>query len=100
MATQTKHTPGPWKTDSIYVVAEVSGGRPGGEVIIRCGRTVPGAGNKQEDEANAALTAAAPDLLEALREIIVLSEPGPWPDPVGDVIEATAKAAIAKAEGR
>lgn len=29
-------TPGPWTKDARYVVGEVPGGRPGGEVIIEC----------------------------------------------------------------
>lgn len=33
-------TPGPWKPDLMYVVGEVPGGRPGGEVIAECRPTV------------------------------------------------------------
>jgi len=35
-----KATPEPWKQDGIYVTAEVPGGRPGGEVIIKNSPTV------------------------------------------------------------
>ena len=48
----TEHTPEPWKTDSCYIVAEVVGGRPGGEVIAQCRRTVAGSGSPAEFDAN------------------------------------------------
>ncbi len=57
-----KHTPGPWK--------EV-GGRavfgPDHIVICRCGNYSK---SIMEDEANARLIAAAPDLLDALRNLL------------------------------
>lgn len=94
------HTPGPWA-----VGAEVASARFGGPSIRGGGATVAVviSGNGRAD-ANAALIAAAPDLLAALRECIT-----------GDVngtlntgqrsrrlarIDAIACTAIARAEGR
>ena len=34
--TTATHTTPPWKTDKYLIVADVPGGRPGGEVIIWC----------------------------------------------------------------
>lgn len=99
----SKHTPGPWKVD--------------------CERWIEGAGNRfvaktaekgftaaenEEQSANAALIAAAPELLEALRRCIECLN-GPVSDLMtGDALAAAgvygaliqAGAAIAKAEGR
>jgi predicted secreted protein len=45
----------------MYVVAEIPGGRPGGEVIVQCRQTVPGPehADEQRDRANAELIVAA-----------------------------------------
>ena len=63
----TAHTPGPWITDSKertdtarYIMAAA---RPFPHTIARIDLT-----NRTEDEANASLIAAAPDLLEALKK--------------------------------
>ena len=88
----TKHTPGPWITDSKertdtarYIMAAA---RPFPHTIARIDLT-----NRAEDEANAALIAAAPELLEALEALI---------SPVGVVMLHDldrARAAIAKVRG-
>ena len=85
----TKHTPGPWTTDSKertdtarYIMAAA---RPFPHTIARIDLV-----NRAEDEANAALMAAAPELLEALIS------------PVGVVMLHDldrARAAIAKVRG-
>lgn len=66
-------TPGPWKTDWWYVVAEVPGGRPGGEVIITAGMTVNGDpyNNEARRKLNAEYVAAlSPSVaLSLLREL-------------------------------
>ena len=88
----TKHTPGPWTTDSKertdtarYIMAAA---RPFPHTIARIDLV-----NRAEDEANAALMAAAPELLEALEALI---------SPVGVVMLHDldrARAAIAKVRG-
>ena len=88
----TKHTPGPWITDSKertdtarYIMAAA---RPFPHTIARIDLV-----NRAEDEANAALIAAAPELLEALEALI---------SPVGVVMLHDldrARAAIAKVRG-
>lgn len=55
-------TPGPWKKDAEYVVAEVPTGRPGGEVIIQCRPTVHGLGYKPHSVIDRALI-PAPEIL-------------------------------------
>ena len=71
--TETKHSPGKWTTlnqdGDIYIEAE-----------SRCAvvaRIFAGVGNA-EDEANAKLIAAAPDLLEALRAMLKEFEQPDW----------------------
>ena len=76
----TKHTPGPWKKAERlnglwwHISAESSGLGPGqGRQAVACvhGGSKRGAKAYAEmSEANARLIAAAPDLLEALREIM------------------------------
>ena len=88
----TAHTPGPWITDSKertdtarYIMAAA---RPFPHTIARIDLV-----NRAEDEANAALMAAAPELLEALEALI---------SPVGVVMLHDldrARAAIAKVRG-
>jgi hypothetical protein len=89
-AANVHHTPGPWysyqhSTDFFPIVGTVSG--HGLFHILRTGRS-------SVDDANARLIAAAPELLSALRDILAEADFG---DPA---LEAKARAAIAKAEGR
>ena len=92
------HTPGPWRViteDGSLGSVEDSAGDPVAQAQIR-GTTKDF--RHDERRANAALIAAAPDLLFALRGIVVdLPARRDWLDPA---IESAAKAAIAKAEGR
>ena len=53
------HTPGPWKVDRPYI-------RGAGRAIA----TLESGRDEVEDAANARLTAAAPELLEELREML------------------------------
>ena len=100
-----KHTPGPWKADRMYHGPK--------EKDRRCGFIVNGPDENQQDlplricdlrvpsgmdgfregQANARLIAAAPELLEALREVVSISDRkhNAWDK---------ARSAIAKAEGR
>ena len=69
--TQPKHTPGPWEGSYTF--------RPGsvGPIAVigpdpECREiaTLPRKGNQERQEADAALIAAAPDMLAALRELV------------------------------
>lgn len=95
-----KHTPGPWRTlpeevDKDYV--RVRGTRLGlrykiANVLTTIYEGVP-AREADETRANAALIAAAPDLLEALQALLAI-----YPYPDNETTDA-ARAAIAKATG-
>jgi len=90
-----KHTPGPWKFDhdeeaaASYITA---GDMP---QIAMCSYTIMGGPEITEQRANAALIAAAPELLEACQAVINM--PSEFNCPVA-VVEMISKA-IAKAEG-
>lgn len=87
------HTPGPWSFDKYWRIVDPQG-KPieVTNVSLPCGH-VPAT---HVAWANSALFVAAPDLLEALKQIIdSLPQRRDWLDPV---IEAMAKDAIAKAE--
>jgi hypothetical protein len=98
MSTETKvaHTPGPW------TARESSLSQDGNLWFIHADITRAHSGRVAEawNEANASLVAAAPELLEALREVVAS-----WDgtrDVIGPTIKAKlarADAAIAKAEG-
>ena len=64
----SKHTPGPWVVVgnlTKYVEARLVGGLI--QEVAACGPTMADEGYGQQQEANARLIAAAPDLLEALK---------------------------------
>ena len=96
----SKHTPGPWSKINIC------GGNEQDEFIIKKDQSVLAnilVGMREHDEnaANAALIAAAPDLLEALKRLLAcpaLNEEAVEPETLYAVKQAGA--AIAKAEGR
>ena len=96
----SKHTPGPWKTVARnYPIADTGDYDGCWEVLTGDPKKpiVQIWGDSDEDEANARLIAAAPDLLEALKDTLQLLEVY-----CGDFEEGTrkqARAAIAKAEG-
>jgi len=90
-----KHTPGPWvvyddsndgKTNRIEIAAR-------GKTVARIYHSVPA-----EDLPNARLIAAAPDLLEALKDTLQLLEV--YCEDFEEGTRKQARAAIAKAEGR
>jgi len=83
----SEHTPGPWIIDSDDgdIIEVVSGDY----FIADVHRLEP----KDEWRANARLIAAAPELLEALEELVDLYE-------YEDNVSRDARAAIAKARGR
>jgi len=92
----SKHTPGPWKVEHRgykYIVSKSRDGYITRDVCRMDGSTMAAFAQ----EANARLIAAAPELLEALKDALQLLEVYG-----GDFEEATrnqARAAIAKAEG-
>lgn len=100
MSEQQKHTPGPWYFDSEYiwsVPAKRYVANPQTEDMEK--RPWP------ECEANAHLIAAAPELLDAIKEYMsqfgqALEAHGIPFDPSQSAADAKARAAIAKAEGR
>jgi hypothetical protein len=102
----TKHTPGPW-----FVGANTN--NDGGVSIVSdearvcvvdaIGKFPRGQGWNHQDaarDANARLIAAAPDMLEALKAIseVGIREIHDW-QAIAERMQATALAAIAKAEG-
>lgn len=84
----SKHTPGPW-----VIINHQIGGADGKEV----GNAFAPGRPAVEQEANARLIAAAPDLLEAL-ESILLIKPTPAQTLNWELYEA-AQTAISKAKG-
>lgn len=105
-----KHTPGPWALAGAYrggrdTIKSVCKGFPEQWVA----QALPIQGNRAEREANARLIAAAPDLLEALGDLMAaLDAYGDLGDPNRDDVaamlnyaeaEKKARAAIAKATG-
>ena len=100
----SKHTPGPWLRDGRTVYALQHGGwRKGEELLVNRFFThiqrVPDC-TDEEAEANARLIAAAPELLEALKDLVRRYDPYAMTGPTeGERVLAQAEAAIAKAEG-
>jgi hypothetical protein len=72
-APMSKHTPGPWSQHLVKVQRDITG--PHGQSIAYT-RGADWSGDKSESEelANARLIAAAPELLEALREVVAISD--------------------------
>jgi hypothetical protein len=69
-----KHTPGPWFSDEEHVIRQVTPGQKFQHPIMVANGWIEGAwvgddGN-EESRANARLIAAAPELLEALLEML------------------------------
>lgn len=99
MSTEAKarHTPGPWNTNLGVVWPGDSSGNPIAYLNGHCRKLA-------EDEANARLIAAAPDLLEALKEIMdFIGEKDDsckeGPNCVTCSLADAGRAAITKAEG-
>jgi hypothetical protein len=82
------HTPGPWKKSKYGELKN-----PEGQQVMVWGCGIAHSMRTSETEANARLIAAAPDLLEALKEIVQRNEIQHWFN------LDQARAAIAKAEG-
>lgn len=93
------HTPGPWKSGGDYVSAPTVGLY----VVAQCYSGCDA--GREEARANAALIAAAPDMLFALREIAkgqgaYSRDPFQHACNTIEDMKEIANAAIAKAEGR
>jgi hypothetical protein len=91
------HTKGPWKNEGMGDITGMENDPENGcvGVVDVCNvylRTVPG-----RHEANAALIAAAPDLLEALEEIVEAADGSGWNQLDPGFFKA--RAAIKKARG-
>jgi uncharacterized NAD-dependent epimerase/dehydratase family protein len=100
-----KHTPGPWtalpeECDKPYV--RIRGTRLGWRFkianVMNAGYDDPPEREVEETRANAALIAAAPELLEALQEVFMIGD-RLVSDVYGYEFKEKARAAIAKATG-
>lgn len=99
---KTQHTPGPWEVWHRRPRHEFSGGLPeitgkGGTPVIADIRW--NIVNERDGEANAALIAAAPELLEALTGLLDAC-PASCEDSRLITAQRQAEATIAKAEGK
>ena len=93
-----KHTPGPWTVNIPNNRETAIRGIHGGDYVIA--DILNDGYEDDEQEANARLIAASPDMLEALRRVANLNEnAGEIGDGMLRTIVAEARAAIAKAEG-
>ena len=84
------HTPGPWT----YAGRLGFGHLVDPNIAVAYGGE--GSGRTDQGEANARLIAAAPDLLEAVREIVATNRDGTWEADKEWLVEK-ARAALAKA---
>ena len=101
----SKHTPGPWKFEILWAGFSAIRGRDGQLIFGVAAGDNSERRPKLEIEANARLIAAAPDLLEALRQMLAAfqcdmdsyaDDPDAWQHEVWEA----ARAAIAKAKGK
>jgi len=95
----SKHTPGPWKAVNQTTSTLLKQDSPQGRYLFSL-KEYPGI---PESEANARLIAAAPDLAEAVRELLATHpaayrEPGKIDNRTDNAVKI-ARAAIAKAAG-
>jgi hypothetical protein len=91
----SKHTPGPWKWWTTHEGAHRINPHKGGLVIASCDTRNP---FSEEQEANARLIAAAPDLLEACKAVKATCPADPDINPEWQAAWDLLLAAIAKAE--
>lgn len=74
---ESKHTPGPWKTKisggerDVFSVKDIHG-----HVLARVSGYAISAITPEQRRANARLIAAAPDLLEALKKVVAMCDAG------------------------
>lgn len=99
MTNQTKHTAGPWTLRGKLTVAVIR--HPKDHIVCNVRNEITGfepAGERAEQEANARLIAAAPELLEALKKLHE-SLPTDLTDGQCHAACIKAKKAISRAEG-
>ena len=106
----SKHTEGPWKAEGYSIRQTSTGTRHVAEIAYTGPHHTPPEeypkGCRLQDEANARLIAAAPELLEALQIMLGCElmgghqREGLGPDKPGTSPVAKARAAIAKATGK
>jgi len=103
---ETKHTPGPWRISgesATTVQADYRAINSEGGVLIATALGYPNSGYFPSDDeatANAALIAAAPELLEAAEGIVSRWDSPLWKDqPHTGIFIDRLRAAIAKAKG-
>jgi len=95
---QTKHTPGPWHVaDSQTYAAEVRFTTVRRKEVTLARISTP-QGRRDQALANALLIAAAPDLLDALRDLWAWQ--GSVQESTSDALSEKVQAAIAKSTGR
>jgi hypothetical protein len=90
---KSKYTPGPWSADECRSGFAVYAYKSG-DVVVRT-EDEEGRYGAIDNEANARLIAAAPELLEALQEIIIAADGEGWSQL--DASFTKARAAISKA---
>jgi hypothetical protein len=97
------HTPGPWEVDEPHQVWAPSAGEYVAITQVEDRETIP----RDQVEANARLIAAAPELLEAIKELLEVADPDSsdgyemewqWRETL-ERAQDRARAAIAKATG-
>lgn len=103
---EIKHTPGPWVASETDDFGDITISTEAGGLAIAAvvnGAFMAMGGKEAEQEANARLIAAAPDLLQSLKSLLAFvrdhSENGEVIPPY-TIEHERAIAAIAKAEGR
>lgn len=94
MTTQHKHTPGPW-TRSTRFPGRIKAQRYDVAAVCDWGQEEP---VSPENDANARLISAAPDLLEAAEKALAMTERESWGTDRLSVLSQL-RAAIAKARG-
>ena len=94
---KTKHTPGTWRREIVHYRGEVHHAvtLPDGRIAAFCG--IVGAPDDIESRCNAALIAAAPDLLNALHWLMFADDSPAYDKAVEDARRAIAKATGSKA---
>lgn len=99
----SKHTPGPWHIPSHLSGADGIGPKDGYEIITCCCCGSIGGDSKEQEIANARLIVAAPELLEALENLVLQIQDHNYgiksPAQYETNAFVAARAAIAKAKG-
>lgn len=98
---EAKHTPGPWMPEfgeAYRVRAQQDGGQVAIMMNLKGRHGLAGRRTGNEVAANARLISSAPEMLDALQEIVAAADGSGWAQL--DATLANARAAIAKATGK